>query len=85
MENLTEDAECNPLALLYRKDDVLPIDDWHLRKMNVTAMTTYCQMVAMTEPMLKESAHLVVQTVWEICDDAADLLHHVAMGSGSDS
>ncbi len=33
---------------------MLPIDDWRLRKMDLTTMTIYCQMVAMTEPVLKD-------------------------------
>ncbi len=65
MENLNEDTEANPLAALYGKDDVLPIDDWRPRKMSLTAMMTYSQMVAMTELMLKDLRTWAVQTVQE--------------------
>ncbi len=36
VELLLEDAETNPLAPLYGKDDVLPIDILHPQKMDLT-------------------------------------------------
>ncbi len=54
LENLNDEAQNDASAPLYRKDDMLPIDDWRLQKMVVTEMMTYCQMVAMTELVLKD-------------------------------
>ncbi len=59
LENLNDEAQNDVSALLYGKNDVLLIDDWRPRKMMVTTTTIYCQMVEMTEPVLKDLCNWV--------------------------
>ncbi len=54
LENLNDEAQLDPNAPLYGKDDVLPIDDWRLRKMTDKKTLTYEQTVKMTESVLRD-------------------------------
>ncbi len=54
LENLNDEAQNDPSAPLYGKDDVLPIDDWRPWKMTTNATMTYVQTVEMTKPVLKD-------------------------------
>ncbi len=54
VELLLEEAKTNPLASIYGKDDMLPIDIWRPQEMDLTTMAVYCQTLAMTELMLKD-------------------------------
>ncbi len=47
---LLEEAADNPTAQLYGKDDVLPLNCWHPRNMDVSVTAVYSQTVEMTEP-----------------------------------
>ncbi len=51
---LLEEADASPLAPVYGKDNVLPIDIWRPQKMSLDATAVYCQMLVMTEPQLKD-------------------------------
>ncbi len=70
---LLEEADACPLAPVYGKDDVLPIDIWRPQKMSPDATAVYCQTLAMTEPQLKDLRTWVYQqygrnvTTLQIC------------------
>ncbi len=51
---LLEEADASPLAPIYGKDDVLPLDCWHSQNMDLNAMAVYSQTLEMTEPQLKD-------------------------------
>ncbi len=53
LEVLAEEAKDNPMAQLYGKRDVLPLDTWVPRHMDATQKAMYSQMVDMTEPQLE--------------------------------
>ncbi len=54
LENLNDEAQNDLSALLYGKDNVLPIDDWRPWKMTNNATMTNVQTVEMTGPVLKD-------------------------------